>query len=181
MLGGVILLESSGYTGFLGWVEKTQRFLLTVLMVTIAVMVFTQVILRYVFKAPLMGIEEMLLFPSVWLYFIGAMNASLERSQIVARVLEVFLKKEKSVYLVRSIASVISLIVAIWLTYWGWDFLKYSLRVGKVSPTLYIPTIYSDAMVFIALVVISFYTFLELVHNFDLFKKAQSSERRILS
>jgi len=83
--------------------------------------------------------------------------------------------------LVRSIASVISLIVAIWLTYWGWDFLKYSLRVGKVSPTLYIPTIYSDAMVFIALVVISFYTFLELVHNFDLFKKAQSSERRILS
>ncbi|WP_296868272.1 TRAP transporter small permease subunit [Thermovirga sp.] len=174
-------MGNTEYSGFLSWVEKAQRALLTFLMVAVAVMVFIQVVLRYVFKAPLMGIEELLLFPSIWLYFIGAMNASLERSQIVARVLEVFLKKEKTIYLVRSIASIISLIVSLWLSYWGWDFLKYSMRVDKVSPTLYIPTIYADAMVFMALVVISFYTFLELIHNFDLFKKAQSSERRILS
>jgi len=165
------LLESSNGSGFIDWAEKVQHMLLFGLLVAISVMVFIQVLLRYVFKAPLMGIEELLLFPTVWLYFIGGMNASLERSQIVARVLEVFVKKDKAIYLIRTIASVLSLGVACWLTYWGYDFLKYSLRVDKVSPTLYIPTIYADALVFVGLVFMTFYTLLEIFHNYAIFQR----------
>lgn len=170
-MGGIDLLGSSNGSGFIDWIEQVQHVVLTVLMVAIAVMVFVQVLLRYVFKAPLMGIEEMLLFPTVWLYFIGGMNASLERSQIVARVLEVFVKKDKTVFLIRTIASVLSFGVAVWLTYWGWDFLKYSLRVDKVSPTLYIPTIYADALVFVGILFMTIYTLLEVFHNYAIFQK----------
>lgn len=167
------MLGNSNGSGFIAWMERTQKILLFCLMLSIAILVFVQVLLRYVFKAPLMGIEEILLFPTVWLYFLGGANASLERSQIVARVLEVFMEKDKTIAFIRSLASVLSLVVAGWLTYWGWDFLKYSMRMDKVSPTLYIPTIYADAAVFICLLLMSFYTVLEIFHNFSLYKSGK--------
>jgi TRAP-type C4-dicarboxylate transport system permease small subunit len=139
-------------------------------MMIVTALVFAQVLLRYVFKAPLMGIEEILLFPTVWLYFIGAINASSERTQIVARVLEVFVKKEKTIFFIRMLASVLSFVIILWLNYWAYDFLKYSLRMQKVSATLYIPLIYSEAAVFIGMIVMTFYTAIEIFHNFNIFK-----------
>jgi len=58
----------------------------------VAVLMFVQVILRYVLKMPLMGIEELCYFPTVWLYLFAAVKASSERGQLVARVLEIFLQ-----------------------------------------------------------------------------------------
>ena len=50
---------------------KTQGVLLFIILSSIATLVFIQVILRYVLHHPLMGIEELLLFPTIWLYFLG--------------------------------------------------------------------------------------------------------------
>lgn len=159
------MLDASGGSGLLDKISITQRFVCAFLMVAVSVLVFIQVLLRYVFKAPLMGIEEVLFFPTVWLYFIGGMNASFERSQIVARVLEVFMKKEKAIFFLRAAASAFSVVVATWLTYWGWDFFKYSMRVQKESATLYIPLVYAEAAVFFGMVIMTLYTVFEVGHN----------------
>ena len=62
-------------------------------LLSVAVLMFVQVILRYVLKMPLMGIEELCYFPTVWLYLFAAVKASSERGQLVARVLEIFCKR----------------------------------------------------------------------------------------
>ena len=59
-------------------------------LLSVAVLMFVQVILRYVLKMPLMGIEELCYFPTVWLYLFAAVKASSERGQLVARVLKNF-------------------------------------------------------------------------------------------
>ena len=53
-------------------------------LLSVAVLMFVQVILRYVLKMPLMGIEELCYFPTVWLYLFAAVKASSERGQLVA-------------------------------------------------------------------------------------------------
>ena len=50
-------------------------------LLSVAVLMFVQVILRYVLKMPLMGIEELCYFPTVWLYLFAAVKASSERGQ----------------------------------------------------------------------------------------------------
>jgi len=67
--------------------------------------------------------------------------------------------------LVRVIADIMSLIVALWLTYWAWDYFRYALRVWKESPTLYIPTFYAECAFFIGMVLMSFYAALYLYKN----------------
>ncbi|MBR1671502.1 MAG: TRAP transporter small permease subunit [Fretibacterium sp.] len=139
--------------------------LLIVLISVVALLVFIQVLLRYVFHAPLMGIEELLLFPTTWLFMLGAVRASSEKTQIVARVLEIFSSSPRFISGLRAIAAIASTAVLLWLSKWGYDYLKYLLRMQKESPTLYIPTIWYEAMVFAALVLMVVYTLIELCEH----------------
>jgi TRAP-type C4-dicarboxylate transport system permease small subunit len=145
--------------------ERIFRYTLTALISIVALMEFYQVLMRYVFEIPVMGLEEVLVYPTLWLYFLGSVNASREDTQIKANVLDVFLKTERSRLIVRVAADGMSLVVALWLTYWAWDYLRYALRVWKGSPTLYIPTFYAECAFFIGLVLMSGYTFWYLHKN----------------
>ncbi|MBS3779642.1 MAG: TRAP transporter small permease subunit, partial [Desulfovermiculus sp.] len=72
--------------------ERLFRYVLTLLITSVAVLSLYQVIMRYIFEVPVMGLEEILVYPTVWLYFLGSVNASREDTQIKANVLDVFLK-----------------------------------------------------------------------------------------
>jgi TRAP-type C4-dicarboxylate transport system permease small subunit len=145
--------------------ERFFRYTLTALISIVALMEFYQVLMRYVFEIPVMGLEEILVYPTLWLYFLGSVNASREDTQIKANVLDVFLKTARSKLIVRVAADVMALIVALWLTYWAWDYLRYALRVWKESPTLYIPTFYAECAFFIGLVLMTAYAAWYLFKN----------------
>ncbi len=137
--------------------EKFFKYTLTFLISTMAVMVFYQVLMRYVFEMPVMGLDELLVYPTLWLYFLGSVNASREDTQIKANVLDIFMKTDRSKLIVRIIADIMSLLVALWLTWWAWDYWKYAFRVWKESPTLYIPTFYAECAFLVGLVLMSFW------------------------
>jgi len=137
--------------------ERFFKYTLTILISTVAAMEFYQVVMRYILEIPVMGLEEILTYPILWLYFLGSVNASREDTQIKANVLDVFLKSDRARLKVRVIADVLSVITALWLTRWAWDYFKYALRVWKESPTLYIPTFYAECAFFIGMVLMSGY------------------------
>ena len=145
--------------------ERFFRYSLTILISLVAAMEFYQVVMRYIFEIPVMGLDEMLVYPTLWLYFLGSVNASREDTQIKANVLDVFLKTDRSKLTVRVIADLMGVVVSIWLTYWAWDYFRYALRVWKESPTLYVPTFYAECSVFIGLVMMTIYAMVYLVKN----------------
>lgn len=155
--------------------NKFASYLLTGLICLVAVGQFVQVITRYVLEIPVMGLEESLLYPTLWLYVLGAVNASRENTHIRANVLEIFLKTKRQVVGLAIVGEVLSLVVGCWLTYWAWDFTKYSLRVWKESPTLYLPTFYVDVSLFIGMVLMMLYTAWHLLNHLRSFvlKKEQ--------
>lgn len=158
--------------------DKVLDWLIVLCIISITLLVFIQVLLRYVFKTPLMGIEELIYFPTTWLYLLAAVKASSEQSHLIARVLEIFFHRKKYIYLLRAVAAVLGSGILIWLTYWGYDFLKYSLRVQKLSDILFIPWIYSEATVFVCMALMLLYTiveFLEYMHLFLVTPKAAFS------
>lgn len=155
-----------GISGFFRWV-------LFILMTSIVVLVVVQVFLRYVLKSSLMGIEEVLLFPAIWVYFIGAANASMEGSQIKANILDVYIKDEKLFFLERLVMSLLSSGIVLWLTYWGYDYFTYSIHAWKKTASLYVPLFYGESAVFICLVMISVFTLRELYMNYKNLRRAK--------
>jgi TRAP-type C4-dicarboxylate transport system permease small subunit len=138
--------------------DRFASLVLTVLICVVALGQFVQVITRYVLEIPVMGLEESLLYPTMWLYMLGAVNASRENTHIRANVLEIFLSTEKQHQVLAVIGEVISLCVGLWLTTWAWDFTKYSIRVWRESPTLYLPTFYVDVALMTGLVLMMIFT-----------------------
>lgn len=138
--------------------ERGFRYLLTLLIGVVALTQFVQVFTRYVLQTPVMGLEEATVFPSLWLYMMGAANASRENSQIRANVLEIFIKSDRGHARLGVLTEIVSLIVCGWLIRWVWDFMRYSWRTWRESATLYWPTFYADVALIIGLGLVFLFT-----------------------
>lgn len=145
--------------------DRFAAVLLTGLICLVALGQFFQVITRYVFQIPVMGLEETMLYPTMWLYIFGAINASRENTHIRANVLEIFLKSERAHTILAIVGEVISLIVGLWILGWAWDYTRYAWRVWRESPTLYIPTFYSDVALLVGVTLMMVYTAWHLVRH----------------
>lgn len=143
--------------------DRFAKYLLTTLICIVALGQFAQALTRYVFQIPVMGLEETMMYPTLWLYILGAVNASRENSHIRANVLEIFLKTKRQHTILAIIGEILSLIIGLWLLYWAWDFTRYAWRVWKESPTLYIPTFYSDVALVVGLALMMLYTAIHMV------------------
>lgn len=145
--------------------DKIASYILTMLICILALGQFVQVITRYVLEIPVMGLEEILVYPTIWLYILGAANASREDHHIRANVLEIFLTTERANTVLAIIGDVISLAVGFWILSWVWDYTQYVARVWKESPTLYIPTFYADVALFVGMVLMMLFTAIHLVKH----------------
>lgn len=152
------------------------KYLLTGLICIVALGQFVQVITRYVLQVPVMGLEESMLYPTIWLYILGAVNASREDTHIRANVLEIAIKTERGHTILAIVGEVISLIVGLWLLSWAWDFTQYAWRVWKESPTLYIPTFYSDVALMIGLALMMLYTAGHLLRHIKALRGPEASQ-----
>jgi TRAP-type C4-dicarboxylate transport system permease small subunit len=148
--------------------ERFFKYALPFLISVVAAMQFYQVVMRYIFEIPVMGLDEMIVYPTLWLYILGSVNAAREDTQIKANVLDVFLKTARARLIVRVIADFFSVVISSWLTYWAWDYFKYAKRVWKESPTLYIPTFWAESALFIGLVLMTIYCIYYFVKNIKL-------------
>jgi TRAP-type C4-dicarboxylate transport system permease small subunit len=120
------------------------KYVLAALISSVAVLQFVQIIARYLLALPMPGIEEILVYPTLWLYMLGSANASRQRTQISANVLEIFLKTERSRMILQCVAQFLSLIVVCWLFYWAMDYELYSRKVWKQTAYLYYPIYFAE-------------------------------------
>ena len=138
--------------------DSFAKYVLTALICIVALGQFVQVITRYLLQIPVMGLEETMLYPTLWLYILGSVNALRENTHIRANVLEIFITTERAHKILAIVGEIISLIVGLWLLSWAWEYTQYAWRVWRESPTLYIPTFYSDIALLAGLGLMMVYT-----------------------
>lgn len=163
------------------WLFTIKEFLAVGITLTVTLLVFLQVLLRYVFKAPLMGIEELLLFPAIWLYMIGGALASLKKDHISCGILTLYIHKPRSIRIFNLMKDIISAVISVWLAYWAFRYFLYSLQMWKVSDLLYVPMFYGESAIFIGLFFMVIYAWLDLWVSASLFINAEKQlkiERR---
>lgn len=137
------------------------RVALAVNITLIAVLAMAQVVYRYILHWPGHYLDELLVLCSVWLYFLGSLNASIEEKHINARMLEIFFTKIRAIAGIRLVGAVVSIATAGWLSYWAYDFLLYSLKKGKISVVLKFPLSFYEAAAFICFVPMTLFACLE--------------------
>ena len=137
---------------------KILTWICFVSLVLICSMVVLQVILRYVFHAPLFGIEELEIFPIMWIYIFGAGMASYEKKHISCGVAGVLVKNKKAVKIIDTIMISVSLIIATYICIKMYPHFAYILRIWKRTSTLNVPVFFCDGAIFIGVVIMILFT-----------------------
>jgi TRAP-type C4-dicarboxylate transport system permease small subunit len=133
--------------------------LLTICITTAAV--FLEVIMRYFFQAPLVGIEELAAYIAFWLYFIGGSYGAYERSHISADLSQLLFKSKLSYAKSHFVTSLISALSILYILPWAYDYVKWSFDMNEQSRSTFLgssfPVVYFQASVLIGLALMCFY------------------------
>lgn len=144
-------------------IRSIQRMICYICAIALPLIICYQVVLRYVLKAPLMGIEELMTFFIIWLYMMGGSVASEQRCHIECGILTLYIKKEKTMRIFKCFKALLSLVVCFWLTRWAFWYFQYSLKLWKTSDILHIPMFFGESSMFVGLAFMLFFSVLELI------------------
>jgi TRAP-type C4-dicarboxylate transport system permease small subunit len=160
-----------------------QKWFMIVAGYFVTVLVFIEVLLRYVFGSPLFGVEEMVCLIAMWLYFIGASYGAYERSHIKAELVHLWFKTKRSHALINSLSSFITFVLCIIMIKWSYPYFIWGIKKGETSQALLLPMVLSQSAVFFGSILMSLYFLVELVDHIleslgksAVFKKSSEEE-----
>ncbi|MFP4483059.1 MAG: TRAP transporter small permease [Thermovirgaceae bacterium] len=159
----MLAIQTTKFWKHLGMIQK---IIMVVSSMTIMVLVLVQVALRYIFRIPLMGVEEVATMVGFWLYFMGAAWGTADRTHIKADVMQAVIKDQRKLIWVKTITALISVVLAGTMVFWGYTFFQWGLQKGQASPTLQIPMIYSQSSIFFGAILMFFYFCVEFLDYF---------------
>ena len=149
------------------FVWRTLDWLQQIVMVTtsvaIVLLILTQVALRYLFRLPLMGVEELACLCGFWLYFMGAANGSRERSHIKADLLNIMIRNERALGGVKALISFVLIVLAGLFVEWTVSYVLWSMKSWERSPALSIPMVFAQASMMASAILMFFYFFVEFL------------------
>lgn len=139
--------------------NKITEKVVAVLLAAMAIVVFLQVIFRYVFHASLPWSEELSRYILVWLTFLSASIAVRRNAHIGVEAVVNFLplKAKKAV---KSIAYLLTFILFIILIYYGGKVVQITMH--QMSPAMRIPMGYMYAAVLVGACLMTLHLFVRI-------------------
>ncbi|WP_339109371.1 TRAP transporter small permease [Thioclava sp. GXIMD4216] len=143
-------------TGFYKAVLSAEKVLagiiftaLFVFGLALAGLMFAQVLLRYVFHSPFVGIEEIALLFGVWTYFLGMAYVTRNGEHIHGGILTLVVKNPRAIQLVRIVMTVLSLIAAAVFAYYAIRYAMFEIDKNRMSSYMRWPRwLWSSSLIF---------------------------------
>jgi len=132
----------------------------------LAVLMFTQVIMRYVLESPFAGIEEAAILLAVWVSFLGMGYATKQRSHIHGGIVSLIVYDAFKIQMLRFIVSVICLVTACIFGYFSAKYGLFVIEKERMSLYLQWPKgLWTASMVF-GFLLMSVYFLLQTLKDF---------------
>ena len=113
--------------------ERIFYFFIIVFGLCLAVLMFTQVVLRYVFASPFVGIEELSLLFGAWFYFLGVAYVTRNGEHIHGGILTMVVKTQNTVRAVRLLMTVLSIAACAVFGYFAIRYALFEIGTGRLS------------------------------------------------
>ena len=99
----------------------------------LAALMFVQVVLRYVFASPFVGIEELALLFGAWFYFLGMAYVTRNGEHIHGGILTLVVKNRNAVRGVRLLMTVLGFVACIVFGYYAVSYALFEIQTGRLS------------------------------------------------
>jgi len=145
------------------WFPKLVKAVLVASGIGLTGLIFSEVLLRYIFHLSLLWVEEIAIIPSFWLYMLGASYGSYERTHIRTDVVGLLIKDERKKLRARIITAFVTVAIAVLFAKWGIGFFQWDLQMHQLSYTLLLPLIWARSSIFVGSIIMASYFLIELI------------------
>jgi TRAP-type transport system small permease protein len=104
--------------------------------VALAVLMFAQVILRYGFNSPFVGIEEMALLFGAWIYFPAMAYVTRQGEHIHGGLLTLLVSNPTAIQTVRLVMTILSILACAVFGYFALKYAIFEIEKGRLSSYL---------------------------------------------
>jgi TRAP-type transport system small permease protein len=147
--------------------DKTCTVLIVIGGALITLTVVLQVLLRYVFKSPLFGLEEFSRLIAVWVYFLGAIFGTKLDAHVQGDVAERLFKSARSKAFVKMLTWALSSLLCILFLYHAWKYCVWLYGTGERTTGLWWPRITSVGSMFFGAVFMTLYSLGNFFHAIE--------------
>jgi len=147
----------------LNWIFRSMMLLAGL---GLAVLMFAQVIMRYVLESPFTGIEEVSILLAVWIYFLGMGYATREREHIHGGIVSLVVKDPYKVSIIRFAGSITCMIAACIFGYFACKYALKEIDRGRLSVNLRWPRGLWSASMIVGFAMMVGYFLLETINEF---------------
>ena len=145
----------------------------------LAGLMFTQVVLRYVFASPFVGIEELSLLFGAWFYFLGIAYVTRDGEHIHGGILTLVVRNPNAVRAVRLIVTVLGVGACAIFGYFAIKYALFEIQTGRLSSYMRWPKGLWSASLIFGFVATTIYMVLQAVSQFlDLQSRLRAARRR---
>lgn len=153
---------------------RLQRWLLFAASITFTLLVFVQVVSRYIFNYSIFGIEESASYLAAVMYFIGAAYGTHVKEHISASIVDTVFKPGLFVDFAHFLTRVISTLLCAYLCWETWHLVQFNLEFDTRSVELRIPMAWVYGGMLVGMALMTFYFFIEVIEACtDFFKHKQ--------
>lgn len=141
-----------------------ERTIIAWTAIGVTIIVALACICRYFLDADLKAYEEYLLPVAFWLYMMGGVYGSYEKSHITADILNIYLKEGKAKDTVRFLKLLFTFILGAIFTWWAFQYVLWGIQMGTKTAVWRIPHVIGQGSIFVGLSLMSMYN---LVYLYD--------------
>jgi TRAP-type C4-dicarboxylate transport system permease small subunit len=146
-----------------GFIDRSGTILIVLGGAIVTLTVVLQVVLRYIFKLPLFGLEEFSRLIAVWVYFLGAVFGTKLDSHVQGDVVERFFQTSRPRAVVKVITWSLSLVVCSLFFYHSAKYSVWLYGTGERTTGLWWPRITSVGSMFFGAIFMTLYSIANVV------------------
>ena len=145
---------------------QVEHFVVIACCAAMVLLVFVNVLMRYIFKTSFQGMEDLIMLFAFGIYFIGAALSSREETQITADVMSLFIKKPRSLTLLRSFQHIVDAVLIGICAVFSTQQMLFVLGEGSRTSGLKLPVWIIYTVILIGLFLMAFYALFHSVEYF---------------
>ena len=131
----------------------------------LAALMFTQVVLRYVFASPFVGIEELSLLFGAWFYFLGIAYVTRNGEHIHGGILTMVVSSRNAVRAVRLAMTLLGIAACVLFGYYAISYALFEIETGRLSSYMRWPKGWWSASLIVGFVGTALYMLLQAVNQ----------------
>ena len=146
--------------------ERLLFFSIIAFGLCLAILMFAQVVLRYVFASPFVGIEELSLLFGAWFYFLGVAYVTRNGEHIHGGILTMVTTNRNAVRVVRLTMTVFGIAACLVFGYYAVKYALFEIRTGRLSSYMRWPKGWWSASLIVGFSATTVYMTLQAINQF---------------